>query len=75
MQIVVDRTLMSAATARVVEGVHDAREEGASTIIDTAHPETVLPAVGRAVGYDQVTARGTTLEDVYLELTGKEYSA
>ena len=75
VQLVVDRDRLDAVTARAIDGVHDARTEGASTVIDTARPEIVLPAVGQAVGFDQVHTRGTTLEDVYLELTGKEYAA
>ncbi|MDN5765818.1 MAG: ABC transporter ATP-binding protein [Humibacillus sp.] len=75
VQIVVDRSHLDAVTARAVEGVHDAREEGASIVIETARPEIVMPAIGNAVGYDNVSTRGTSLEDVYLELTGKEYSA
>jgi len=64
-----------AQAAAAVPGVVNAREEGASTIVETDRPEDVLVTLGQRVGFDNIHTRATTLEDVYLRLTGKEYSA
>ncbi|MCI1262598.1 MAG: ABC transporter ATP-binding protein [Tetrasphaera jenkinsii] len=75
VQLVISRDRLDPASAAAVPGVVNAREEGASTIVETDRPEDVLVTLGQRVGFDNIHTRATTLEDVYLRLTGKEYSA
>jgi ABC-type multidrug transport system ATPase subunit len=75
VRLVVDADALSPEAAGAIEGVLTSRREGAVTVLETDRPEEVLLAVGKRVGFEKVSTRATSLEDVYLRLTGKEYSA
>lgn len=61
---------LSLEEAARIEGVDRVGLEAGMVTLETRLPGVVLVAVGEIVGLDQVSTRGASLEDVYLELTG-----
>ncbi len=66
---------LPAETARGIEGVDDVHEEDASMTISTRKPAVVLSALAERGALDGLQVRTATLEDVFLDLTGREYRA
>ncbi|MFG2616761.1 ABC transporter ATP-binding protein [Streptomyces sp. NPDC048507] len=62
---------LEAAQAAALEGVDRVSEQGGSLVLETSAPGRVLQAVDALTGLDGVMTRTATLEDVYLELTGR----
>lgn len=62
-----------AAALPGVESV--AAEGGESLTLSTRQPARVLTALAERDALDGLAVRGATLEDVFLELTGREYRA
>ena len=49
--------------------------DGVSTVITTRRPAPVLQALAGMDALAGLQVRGATLEDVFLQLTGREYRA
>ncbi len=56
--------------ARTIANVDEVSVEGSAVVLRTRSPGPVLVAIGEIAGLDGVRTRTTTLEDVYLNLTG-----
>ncbi|MCP9949440.1 ABC transporter ATP-binding protein [Actinomadura madurae] len=67
--------LLRLADARLLPGVDGADDDGVSLTISTRDPSAVVAAMAAKDALDGVQIRGATLEDVFLELTGREYRA
>ncbi|KAB2382870.1 ABC transporter ATP-binding protein [Actinomadura montaniterrae] len=67
--------LLDAADARQLPGADDVEDDGVSLVISTRDPSAVVAAMAAKDALDGVQIRGATLEDVFLELTGREYRA
>jgi ABC-2 type transport system ATP-binding protein len=60
---------------RLRPGRHAPADDGVSLTISTRDPSAVVAAMAAKDALDGVQIRGATLEDVFLELTGREYRA
>ncbi|SFQ11168.1 MULTISPECIES: ABC transporter ATP-binding protein [Actinomadura] len=67
--------LLRLADARLLPGVDGADDDGVSLTLSTRDPSAVVAAMAAKDALDGVQIRGATLEDVFLELTGREYRA
>ncbi|MWA00171.1 ATP-binding cassette domain-containing protein [Actinomadura sp. LD22] len=67
--------LLDADDARRLPGADDVEDDGVSLTISTRDPSAVVAAMAAKDALDGVQIRGATLEDVFLELTGREYRA
>ncbi|TYB38846.1 ABC transporter ATP-binding protein [Actinomadura chibensis] len=67
--------VLTVADARLLPGADDAADDGVSLIITTRDPSAVIAAMAAKDALDGVQIHGATLEDVFLELTGREYRA
>ena len=56
-------------------GVDEVTGDEVSTVIATRQPAPVLAALAEADALAGLQVRGATLEDVFLDLTGREYRA
>jgi ABC-2 type transport system ATP-binding protein len=61
--------------ARELVGVEEATEDETSLTISTRQPAPVLSALAERGALDGLQVRTATLEDVFLNLTGREYRA
>ncbi|WP_067458688.1 ABC transporter ATP-binding protein [Actinomadura macra] len=61
--------------ARALPGADEAADDGVSLTISTRDPSAVVAAMAAEDALDGVQIRGATLEDVFLDLTGREYRA
>jgi len=68
-------TAMREGRARQLMGENDVADDGVTLTIRTRSPEPVLAALGRAGALTGLRVSGATLEDVFLELTGRKYRA
>ena len=75
VRISVEAGALSAERARTFAGVEDVESDQVSTIISTRTPAPVLAALADADALDGLQVSGATLEDVFLDLTGREYRA
>lgn len=66
---------MTLDAARALPGVDHARAEDGTVTITTRAPAPVLSALAARDCLDGLQVRGATLEDVFLDLTGREYRA
>ncbi|XVQ09062.1 ABC transporter ATP-binding protein [Spirillospora sp. CA-255316] len=66
---------LAAGEARALPGADDVTDDGVSLVISTRAPSEVVAAMAARNALDGVQIRGATLEDVFLELTGREYRA
>ncbi|GAA0327388.1 ABC transporter ATP-binding protein [Actinoallomurus spadix] len=67
--------VLSEDEARALPGVDDITDDGVSLVIVTRDPSSVVAALAGRGALDGVQIKGATLEDVFLELTGREYRA
>jgi ABC-2 type transport system ATP-binding protein len=67
--------VLDPATARALPGADRVAVDGSEVLVETMAPAKVLTALAEADRLDGVSVRTATLEDVYLELTGREYRA
>ncbi len=74
-RLTVPAGLVAIERLAALPGVVDARDDGTSVHLSTNSLSTVLAALGPLVDLTSVETRRSTLEDVYLQLTGKEYTA
>jgi len=61
--------------AAAIDGVDTVSGDGVSTVISTREPAPVLQALAGMDALTGLQVRGATLEDVFLQLTGREYRA
>ncbi|RFU36897.1 ABC transporter ATP-binding protein [Actinomadura logoneensis] len=66
---------LDAEDARRLTGVDEVTDDGVSLVVETRDPSSVVAALSAKDALDGVQIRGATLEDVFLELTGREYRA
>ncbi len=66
---------LDAETARAVAGDDELRDEESAMMITTRDPSRVLSALAQRDALDGLSVKGASLEDVFLELTGREYRA
>jgi ABC-2 type transport system ATP-binding protein len=67
--------VLDVTDARLLPGADEAGDDGVSLTITTRDPSAVVAAMAAKDALDGVQIRGATLEDVFLELTGREYRA
>ncbi|MEV4255488.1 ABC transporter ATP-binding protein [Spirillospora sp. NPDC049652] len=67
--------VLAAEDARRLTGVDEVTDDGVSLVVETRDPSTVVAALSAKDALDGVQIRGATLEDVFLDLTGREYRA
>ncbi|HEX7304986.1 ABC transporter ATP-binding protein [Lentzea sp.] len=73
--VTLQKGLLSVVDARALDGVDEAREDEVSLTISTRRPAPVLSALAERGALDGLQVRTATLEDVFLDLTGREYRA
>jgi ABC-2 type transport system ATP-binding protein len=61
------------AEARQLPAVDEVGDDGVSLVISTRDPSAVVSALAGRGALDGVQIRGASLEDVFLNLTGREY--
>jgi ABC-2 type transport system ATP-binding protein len=71
----VESGLVSPAEARALAGADGITDDGVSLTIATRDPAVVLAALAHHDALAGLRVSGATLEDVFLELTGREYRA
>ncbi|HEY8480375.1 MAG TPA: ABC transporter ATP-binding protein [Spirillospora sp.] len=74
-RISVPSGVLSAEDARLLPGADEATDDGVSLTISTRDPSAVVAAMADKDALAGVQIRGATLEDVFLQLTGREYRA
>ena len=67
--------VLDVGDARLLPGADEAGDDGVSLTITTRDPSAVVAAMAAKDALDGVQIRDATLEDVFLELTGREYRA
>ncbi|MBB5805536.1 ABC-2 type transport system ATP-binding protein [Saccharothrix ecbatanensis] len=73
--VVLQKGVLTREAARGITGVEDAHEDEVSLTISTRKPAPVLSALAERGTLDGLQVRTATLEDVFLDLTGREYRA
>jgi ABC-2 type transport system ATP-binding protein len=66
---------LTAADAASIEGVQSVQEEDTSVVLVTRQPSLVLTRLAERGALEGLQVRAATLEDVFLDLTGREYRA
>ena len=66
---------LDAETARAIAGDDELRDKESALMIATRDPSRVLSALAQRDALDGLSVKGASLEDVFLELTGREYRA
>ena len=61
--------------ARAVPGVDTAEDDGTAVVLTTRRPSDVLARLAEMEALEGLQVRAATLEDVFLDLTGREYRA
>ncbi|TDC53181.1 ABC transporter ATP-binding protein [Actinomadura sp. KC345] len=67
--------VLAVEDALLLPGVDEAADDDVSLTISTRDPSAVVAAMAAKAALDGVQIRGATLEDVFLEVTGREYRA
>ncbi|MGH3427416.1 MAG: ABC transporter ATP-binding protein, partial [Mycobacteriales bacterium] len=62
-------------TAAGLPGADSVHDDGVSLVITSTEPAALLTALVERGSLADLQVRGATLEDVFLELTGREYRA
>ncbi|MEO6090325.1 MAG: ABC transporter ATP-binding protein [Umezawaea sp.] len=74
-RIILQPAALPLEEARELDGVDTAVEDEDNLTISTRQPATVLSTLAERGTLDGLQVRTTTLEDVFLDLTGREYRA
>ncbi|KRF18780.1 ABC transporter [Nocardioides sp. Soil797] len=75
VRITIADAQLSVAEAGRIAGVDDASEEAAGLVLTTRRPADVLTALAGGDQLDGLQVKAATLEDVFLDVTGREYRA
>jgi ABC-2 type transport system ATP-binding protein len=67
--------VLDEADARELPGADTVTADGAEVVVSTRQPAVLVAALAERDRLDGVSVRTATLEDVFLELTGREYRA
>ncbi|MFG2088317.1 MULTISPECIES: ABC transporter ATP-binding protein [unclassified Spirillospora] len=67
--------ILAVEDARLLPSADEAADDGVSLTISTRDPSAVVAAMAAKDALDGVQIRGATLEDVFLDVTGREYRA
>ena len=73
VRIYVSPHLMPLEQAREIPGAESVEEDGVSVVLTTRQPSNVLTALAQREALEGLQVRAATLEDVFLDLTGREY--
>ncbi|MET0136096.1 MAG: ABC transporter ATP-binding protein [Kibdelosporangium sp.] len=73
--IILDHGVLPVEQVREFAGVDDVNDDGTALTISTRKPAPVLSALAERGALDGLQVRTATLEDVFLDLTGREYRA
>ncbi|MFC0433149.1 ABC transporter ATP-binding protein [Kutzneria buriramensis] len=73
--VLIERGVLALEEARAIAGVEEAGDDGVSLRLSTRKPAMVLSTLAERGALEGLQVRGATLEDVFLELTGREYRA
>jgi ABC-2 type transport system ATP-binding protein len=71
--ISVEPGVVDTTSAADLPGVDDVTDDGDTVTLATRQPARVLTALAERDALDGLAVRGATLEDVFLDLTGREY--
>jgi len=74
-RVTLEHGAIAAAEARSLVGVDEVADDGVSVTITTRKPAPILAALADRGTLDGLQVRTATLEDVFLDLTGREYRA
>ena len=74
-RVALPAAVLSAAEASALPGADEVRATDTETVIATRTPATLIEALAGRDRLDGVSVRTATLEDVFLDLTGREYRA
>lgn len=74
-RVLVEPGALPLVEARTIPGVDEVSEDGVSLALSTRKPAAVLSALAERGAMDGLQVHGATLEDVFLDLTGREYRA
>ena len=75
VRILVAPHLLPVHDAERIGGVDDVEDDGAALVLTTRTPSTVLARLAELDALEGLQVRAATLEDVFLNLTGREYRA
>lgn len=73
--VMIERGIIALEDAKSLAGVEEASDDGVSLRLSTRHPGKLLSTLAERGALEGLQVRGATLEDVFLELTGREYRA
>ena len=73
--VILERGTLPVEQARALPGAEAVTENEVSLTISTHTPGPVLSALAERGTLDRLQVRTATLEDVFLDLTGREYRA
>jgi ABC-2 type transport system ATP-binding protein len=73
--VMIERGIVALEDAKSLAGVEEASDDGVSLRLSTRNPGKLLSALAERGALEGLQVRGATLEDVFLELTGREYRA
>ncbi|MFC0543924.1 ABC transporter ATP-binding protein [Kutzneria chonburiensis] len=73
--VLIERGVITLEEAKSLPGAEEASDDGVSLRLSTRHPAKLLSALAERGALEGLQVRGATLEDVFLELTGREYRA
>jgi ABC-2 type transport system ATP-binding protein len=74
-RVILERGSLTEADAKALPGADDVAEDDVSLTIATREPADLLSALAERRALAGLQVRTATLEDVFLELTGREYRA
>ena len=75
VRVLVSAQLLSADRAREVPGVETVEQQETEVVLTTRAPSAVLARLAELDALEGLQVRAATLEDVFLDLTGREYRA
>lgn len=75
VRITVAREHLDQEAAEQISGVEDIDGDESSVVLTTHAPSAVLTVLAEREALEGLQVRGATLEDVFLQLTGREYRA
>ena len=73
VRISVEAGAVTPEAARAIDGVDEVSGDAVSTVLATRRPALVMAALARADALTGLQVHAATLEDVFLDLTGREY--
>lgn len=75
VRIMITDAQLSVAEAGAIDGVDEATDEASGLVLTTRRPADVLTALAGGDQLDGLQVKAATLEDVFLDVTGREYRA